>query len=463
MDEKKPDTTTPGTNPVTDVATGTEAHRPAPAITPAPIPAAPAFPLALASVLVTVKTIVTDEASAERIVRSAHDQGLDNAATAAAMTEAMWASCGAKPIQAAALVSAFKPAPAAPLAPNPAPAPGPFSGFGGGQSSLLAPVPAMEGSFLDGLSQVQIGKINRNDVMNAVRVAIARKAGLFSVPPILAAMMMDYVKNRMEEQAPPEYYELEDEIVKQDNGDVLRALGVSGRYTTKERKEEFLESINRIWDPTQAFYGQLSEWVNSVNATLGGGVALTSIFANMATGGGFGAMMRPTLPDTSVLHESSQILVQAINRAFAGSSLPAATALASEAERINKFLMNPAVVRYTGCTNREELARTISGKIGGSLVTPEYRSLEQNVTQFVLSVYELDKLAVKGSQNEGAVFMELHNLGTGIRWERMFDNKPGTGRPNGRGSANGNGDDNRRPPAGGYGAPHPVAIRDQQR
>lgn len=307
------------------------------------------------------------------------------------------------------------------------------------QYELLAPVPPSE-SFLTGLSLMQVGKVGRDEVINGIKVAIADRSGLFRASKFLLEMMDEFVTRRMEEAAPPEYYALEDEIAKQDNAEVLRLLKVSGRYVSAERKKEFLERIVGLWKPAFEFQQQLRAWVESYNTVVANPANLMQAVGALAAGRG-ARVTSMRLPDTAMLHDGAQLVIRAINMAYAGRVTPAAAALAFDAERINGFLTNPNVVRYTGCTNREELARVLSHKLGNTLVTSDYRRLENNLTQFILSVYEFDSRAPMGSPQEADYILALYDLGQGISWEKLFgekrssdsDDNNGNGRINGAG------------------------------
>lgn len=287
--------------------------------------------------------------------------------------------------------------------------------------TVLVPLPeGAQGSLLDGLALVQMGKVGLVEVSNGIRVALAAKAGLFKVPDILLSMMDDYVTNRMEEAAPPEYYTLEDEVASRENAEVLKVLKVDGRFVSKARKMEFLDRIEHLWEPARSFNEQLHRWQESYVGTTSTPAALVSLLAG--ANNPFGATMMPA-PDTSPLHDGSQLLIRSINMAFAGRSIPAAMALAFDAERINGFLSKSQVVLYSGCANREELVRALSAKVGSTLVTPEYKRLELSLVQFILNVYRFDEIAPKGSPQELRFIAELFQLGQSIPWEKLLSAK----------------------------------------
>ena len=287
---------------------------------------------------------------------------------------------------------------------------------------LLAPVPGDGKSMLVGLSLVQVGKIDRETVAAGVRAAIADRAGLFKVAGVLLEMMDEFVTKRAEEPAGQTYYDLEELIASENNADVLKLLKVDSRFVSKARKQEFLGRIGVLWEPARGFQQQLKSWYDSYLAVVGNPAMLMQGIAALASGA---PMMGPgmmTAPETTQLHDGAQLVIQAINRAFAGRAIPAALALHFDAERINGFLTNPEVVRYTGCTNREELARLLAQKLGtGAIVTPDYQRLEQVLVQFVLSVYEIDSRAPAGTPQELQYIAALYQLGQTIPWDKLFE------------------------------------------
>jgi hypothetical protein len=288
---------------------------------------------------------------------------------------------------------------------------------------LLAPVPGGSGSsMLTGLSLVQVGKIDRDVVAAGIRDAIASRAGLFSVSKVLLEMMDDFMTNRMEEPAGSTYYDLENLIASEDNAEVLRLLKVDSRFVSKARKNEFLERIGALWEPARGFQSQLKGWYDAYLATFGNPAMIAQTMASALGGGGMVGPGMMSAPDTSALHDGAQLVIQVINKAFAGRNIPAAMALNFDAERINGFLTNTDVVRYTGCTNREELARTLASKLGtGTLVTPDYQRLEQVLVQFILSVYEIDTRAPVGTPQELHYIGALYQLGQSIPWDKLSE------------------------------------------
>ncbi|HCC23099.1 TPA: hypothetical protein DF272_02880 [Candidatus Falkowbacteria bacterium] len=389
--------------PVSPTATPTPASSPEPVVAPLPV---------VDELIARLNTLGVDPDTISKIKSELGASSLDDLPN---LTEEDLLKVGMKALPARKLVLALKPA-----VPTAVEVGSMMGSSSADLVNLLAPVPESR-SMLDGLSLVQIGKIERTVVSNGIRAALASRAGLFDVPAYLLELMNDFVTNRMEEPAPQSYYDLEDEVAKQDNAEVLRLLKVSGRYTTKERKHEFLGRIGRLWQPAKTFQEQLQAWYEAYLKVAGSPAAMMAAMTSLAGGGRSVLPVVTSTPDTSPLHDGAQLVIQSINAAFAGRNIPAAMALAFDAERINAFLTSADVIRYTGSVNREELARTLGKRLGSTLVTPDYRRLENVLVQFVLSVYEIDARAPLGTPQELQYIMALYMLGQNIPWDRLFD------------------------------------------
>ncbi len=297
-------------------------------------------------------------------------------------------------------------------------------------TNVLAPPRGRKGkSFLTGLSVESVAKIDADTVGVGIEVALAAQFGLFDVPKVLLGMMDDFVSNRMEEAAPPAYYELERDVARQDNGAVLAVLKVDGRFVSQASKTEFLGRIAHVWGPVREFNKLLDGWVNTYNQAAGNPAAMMAAIS--AIGSGRRTVMATAIPNTSGLHGSAQLVTRAINRAFSGKAIPAALALGYDAERITEYLTNPDIVRYTGCTNREELAQELTRRLDGNAVPTEFQSIEDALEQFILTVYNFERYSAKGTAQEADVILSLWQIGQGLPWDRLVVpvGKPSNGSP----------------------------------
>lgn len=283
-------------------------------------------------------------------------------------------------------------------------------------------------SFLTGLSVESVAKVDDATVGVGIEVALAGQFRLFDVPRVLLEMMNEFVTNRMEEAAPPTYYELEREVARQDNSAVLAVLKVDPRFVTQASKHEFLARISNIWTPVLEFNKLLDGWVSTYNQAAGNPAAMMAAISAIGTGRRIAVVQ--AIPNTATLHGHAQLVTKAVNRAFAGRSIPAALALGYDAERITEYLTNPDIVRYTGCTNREELAQELTRRLGGNSVPTEFQSVEDALEQFILTVYNFERYAAKGSANEADVILSLWQIGQGLPWDRLRS-ATGKSSPNG--------------------------------
>ena len=238
-------------------------------------------------------------------------------------------------------------------------------------------------SFLMALQTGGVRKVEQSTVISAIRAALGSKVGLFNVPAKLIKAMEAYTEET-EDQVTPEYYKMRKLLAQNTYGDLFEALGVDGRYVTQGRKDELLRRISTfLWPAVAEFNQQLSAWQDTWMKG-----ASNPAMMMLMIGRGAGAMP-PGLgqaPDTGVLRDAALAVNDACNKVFRGDGVQISAALAYEALRIIETLENSDLPRLVGVANRDQMLKKI-----GVAVPATYRRLEDNLTQFVLGIMEVEK------------------------------------------------------------------------
>lgn len=122
--------------------------------------------------------------------------------------------------------------------------------------SILPALPD-DTSFLELLKVGGVLKIDRTNVMAALRAAIAERVGLFNLPDILMARMEQFAVEQEEPLGEP-FYRLQRQLAERRYGDILSALGTTGQFVNDRRKRETLNRLNEmLWPALRDFNNQL--------------------------------------------------------------------------------------------------------------------------------------------------------------------------------------------------------------
>lgn len=275
--------------------------------------------------------------------------------------------------------------------------------------SLLPSVPT-DDSWLKALKGGGVLKVNESSYIAAIRAAFASKAGLYNIPKELVRCIEEYA-DETEEQVDATFYKMRNALTRRNYGDIFAAIdGLDGSFVTEKRRNEFLNRINRdVWPAIIDSYNALNGWYQNWKSS----ITDPSMFAAAITGmfnGGHGAMMI-NAPDTAVLHDAGETLVNAINRAFRGTGVQIAAALAYDANEIRKTLEDSNLPNMIGVRNREMMLKKI-----GINVSSNYVRLEQNLVKYVLGFVNHDSVT---SDEEVNYFVALWQLGTQINWNEL--------------------------------------------
>jgi len=285
---------------------------------------------------------------------------------------------------------------------------------------LLPPVPE-DSSFLESLKVGGILKVEVVDVVSAMKAAIAANVGLFSVPEKIQKVMEEFAE-KQEEPVGKNYFDLQKLITSRSYGEVLSALGVPGSFMSEARKKAFLSKLNvELWTSIHNFQQRLIDWVSVWNNSMNNPAVILS-FINGATAGGVMPPSMIQVPDTAVIRDEAEAVINRINRVFAGVGIPVARALAYEATRIKNVLEEPTLPAAIGATSKDQMLKMLSISVGSDYVRMEY-----NITRYVLGLMNLSKVAA--GNEELSYLTALYNLGMAIAWDKLGISSSEGGRP----------------------------------
>jgi hypothetical protein len=343
-----------------------------------------------------------DQATIEKIKLELGVATVDDLAT---LTEDDLVAVGMKKIPARRLKGALAPARSASAAAETVAA----GAFAASFDTVLPTVP-VDSSYLEALRTGGVLKVDQSTVMSAIRAAHAQRAGLYTIPKKLADMMEKFADTN-EEQVDPEYFKIREQLTRRSYAELFAAIpGLNGNYVTEERKKQLFDRLDQnFWPAVEAFYGQLKSWQEAwMQGASNPAMMMSAVLA--ASGGGMAmppGMMQP--PDTGVLRDHADAVADAVNRAFAGTGVQIAAALAYDATKIKETLENPRLPALTGAANRDQMLRQL-----GVAVSATYPRMELNLTRFVLSVMQV-KDQPAGNE-ELSYFSALCMLGSQIPW-----------------------------------------------
>lgn len=340
------------------------------------------------------------------------NMGVETVDDLAVLTEADLVAAGLKLVKARKLIDDIKTAkaaeaPASAATPAPTVAPMAFpSDFG----AILPTVPSDE-SLLRSLKVGGMLKVDDSTYNSALRVFLADRAGLFTVPEKLSVAMEQFADDS-DEPVDPSFFKLKNQITRRNYGELFAAIeGLDGTFVSKKRREEFLRRMRSELCPAiRSAWLALNGWYDSMVTTAGNPAMLVSSLAGALSGAG-PAFSAANMPPTDVMCDASDTLKDAINHTFRGTSGPVAAAMAYDAMEIVKTLEDRSMPAMIGMANRDQMLK----KLGVS-ITANYARLEQNLVRFVLAFI---KFTDEGAGNEIAYLTALWQLGRQIPWEEL--------------------------------------------
>ncbi len=280
------------------------------------------------------------------------------------------------------------------------------------RASLLPAIPDNT-SFLKSLKIQGDLKVDPTKVYALVRTALAQRAGLYGILDKVAKLMEEQAQ-RIDTPCGQEYYDLLKTLRKRDFSEVLEIFNLQSHYVTLDRRQRLFSKLPPLWDAISQFHAQLHGWYPGYLVYLqsfGNQNPLLNLVAGLPNNNvGFPIMPAIPPPETSGLRDQAEVVITAVNRVFAGDSLPIVNALAYEATNIGEVLSDPHLPILTGKMTREIMLRDLD--VG---TTSNDVRQEQGITQYVAAILNIPNI-IEG-QEELRYFMEMWQLGNSLGGE----------------------------------------------
>lgn len=275
-------------------------------------------------------------------------------------------------------------------------------------SSILPSLPSDE-SWLSSLKTGGVLKVDDSSYIAAIRAALADKAGLYDVPGLLVKAMEEYAEETEEQVDPNVFFKIRKSLTRRSYADIFEAIdGLDGSFITDARRKEFLGRINKtLWPAIAESYRVLDGWNQRLRSSFTDPSTFMAIFSGHATAGA-GIMQ---VPDTGILHDAGDSIINSINKSFRGTGVQVSAALAYDASVTCQMMNDGRMPPLVGAKNREMMLK----KIGAS-VSPNYVRLEQNLVKYVLAFVKHDSVT---SDYETQYFTALWQLGSQIDWASL--------------------------------------------
>ncbi len=279
-----------------------------------------------------------------------------------------------------------------------------------GASTDVLPSVLDDQSFTEALKTGGILKPQNIRVIAAMKAAIANGVGLYNLPERILKAMDDFAEIS-EEPCTEEFYRLQKFISTRDYGDLLRALGVDSRSMSQPRKKALLDKLDsRLWNSIKNFHNILAGWVQAWMAGAANPAMFMAAMNPALAGGAQSLLLQP--PDTSGVRDAAEAVINDINKIFSGTGIPAAVALAADAQRIINVLKDEKLPAAMGAPNREMMLKILGADIASDVVR-----MEKSITKYALAIMELPSVAA--GQAEQVYLIAMHQLGLSIPWDKL--------------------------------------------
>jgi len=267
-------------------------------------------------------------------------------------------------------------------------------------------------SFLNMLKVGGILKIGKTETIAAIRACLAYQSGLYELPKILMNLMEKFAEEQ-EEPCGPEFYSLQKLLTRRSYAEIFAALEIDTASVTQAKKEALLRKLQLTLLPAlSGYHQQIVNWFNTYQQAVANPAAMVSMFSMFASGNGGVASTMVQAPDTNVLHDATEGVIDKINKVFAGTGIVIARALALDANNIKEVLENPALPAQIGASTHDQMIKML-----GVNVSADYVRLERNITRYALSITEFP--SVTAGQSELTYLTALFTLGNAIPWDKL--------------------------------------------
>ncbi len=269
-------------------------------------------------------------------------------------------------------------------------------------------------TFLSALQVGGVAKMGATEVNAALRVMLAKQLGVYDLPEQLVELM----EKRAEEQDEPvseAFYDLQKQIGERKYGEILQAMGVSGRIMSEARKNKLLARMDGLWATLRGFHECTGGWQKQWQDRVINPGAMMANFSAMLGGGmvaGMPGMMDH--PDVAPVIDAAAGVIDVFNKMFAGTGIPVARAMAQDSLRIKQLLEKPELPAAVGCTSREEMLKKL-----GAAISADYVRLEKDLVTYVLAIMKLAAGEVP-PDHQPYYIVALQSRGTNIPWDRLI-------------------------------------------
>ncbi|MDO4507804.1 MAG: hypothetical protein Q4B65_00190 [Candidatus Saccharibacteria bacterium] len=330
--------------------------------------------------------------------------GVESVDDLADLTAEELVKTGLKLVQARKLLKELKGEGKAPEAAPKISTPAPIASIN--MDSVLPAVPD-DGSWLASLKSGGILKVSDTTYLSAIRAALASRCGLYAVSDKLLKKLEDHAKS-LDEPVGSDYYQIRKMIARRSYAEIFETIeGIDGNFATKERRNEFLASLDDIlWPAIKKAWNDLDAWYESARALMSDPGAFVAALNGQNLGG-----LGLTMPPFDNINSACDNLKDDINKVFRGAALPVSAALAYDAHKINEVLANSALPAQIGASNRDQMLKMLDLNINSSYVRQE-----QCIIRFVLSFIKFNDDAI-GSETQ--YLNALWQLGRQIDWESL--------------------------------------------
>lgn len=325
------------------------------------------------------------------------DLGAETEDDLGSLTETDLVSCGMKPLPARKVINALNPQPSAAAATavsNAMSAPRVLSVV------RLQDIP-QPSNWLSALCAIQPQRIQPMTVVTGIKAAMADTYGYFQLPRRMMKMLRE-AADSVGEGVPDLYFELQDLSMQRRYGALVPWMqGKRSACTAAERSRFLVRMHEKFWDALDAFYGELEAWRKGRRESQDVGESLTAAFSGEVQ-----------IYDATPVRNASLALGDTINRAFSGTGVYAATALALDNDMLQKVLAEMDF-RQFGVQSREQLLAQL-----GCSVPAEIMAAEVTISKFVWNAM-LVKDQASGGVDEQRFLIELSAIGTSRPWNQI--------------------------------------------
>ncbi len=266
-------------------------------------------------------------------------------------------------------------------------------------------------SFLNMLKIDSILKIGMTEIISAIKAWLASQIGLYKLPGVIADLMQKFAEEQ-EEPCGPEFYSLQNLLVRRRYSEIFAALEIDTTSVTQAKKDAFLKKIeNILWPALSEYHKQIISWVDSYRLTAADPANIVAALSVLASDNK-NTVPAIQIPSTNVLHDAAKDIIDKINKVFAGTGIIIARALAFDANNINKILENPTLPAQIGASNHNQMINML-----GTNVSADHIRLERNIARYALSVLEFSTTTAQPL--DLAYINALFALGNTIPWDKL--------------------------------------------